>query len=242
MKPESEMNMRHTILIAALLAAGTVQADEPRVLKGESAATELKALRLDARVGQVRVTAHDADTVTWTLELEAKRDGFFSSKRDAREAIAKARIEAETSGTRLILGVRFPAGTDEDDIEEHWTVNVPVRFSADVDMAVGQLNIEGIAGGVDADLAVGEIDIRVPSGRVRADTSVGEIQIENGTKSPGDIELEANVGDVSLDLDGYRVPTERGFGPGAEIDMRRDGEHDIEASVNVGDVRVTIKK
>jgi hypothetical protein len=49
------------------------------------------------------------------------------------------------------------------------------------------------------------------------------------------------VGDVDLDLKGYRVPAERDFGPGAEIDLAKDGGDDIEASVNVGDVRVKVR-
>lgn len=233
--------MRPVILLLALSTSLGIAADESRTLKGEAPAADLKSLRLDARVGQVEVVAHDADSVVWELTLEPQREGIFSSRRKALEQIAKAEVEARSSGSRFLLEVRLPAGTDKEDIKEEWKVRVPARFSADVDMAVGQMAVRGVSGGVDADLAVGEIDIEVPGGRIHAEVNVGEVSIETGTDSPGDIELGANVGDVSLQLDGYRVPAERGFGPGAEIDMRRDGRDDIEASVNVGDVRVVVK-
>jgi hypothetical protein len=236
--------IRRIAFATALLAAGTSPAHaakEPRTLSGERPAADIKALRLDARVGEVRVRVGDDDTVAWKVTLEAERGGWFSSLKDARKAIAQAAVEEQVSGTRLLLATRFPSGTDEDEIREHWEVSVPARFAVDIDMAVGELRIEGVAGGVDADLAVGEMRIDVPAGRIRADVSVGEILIDTATPSPGDIELDANVGDVNLLLKGYQVPDERDFGPGAEIDLERDGADDIEASVNVGDVRVKIK-
>jgi hypothetical protein len=146
--------MRTLLLVCLSVCAPLALAEEPRVLSGEKPAAEFKSLRLDAGVGEVRIKTHDADVVRWKVELEAERDGLFSSLKDAREAIAAARVEAETSGTRLILGAEFPAGTDEDEIREHWEVLVPVRLAVDVDMAVGEMQLDGMAGG-SASRAVG---------------------------------------------------------------------------------------
>lgn len=234
--------MRTIILSIALATSGVaVASDDARVFEGSLSGKDLKTLRLDARVAEVEIAGHGEDQVTWRVTLTPTRDGIFSSLKDARESIAKAELEQGASAGRLSLAIDYPRGTDHDEILERWEIRVPARFAADVDMAVGQLGIRGVSGGVSADLAVGEVDIEVPAGRVDAEVNVGEIIIESATKDLGDVELEANVGDVSLRLDGARISADRGFGPGADIDVRRDGKDHIEASVNVGDVRVTVR-
>ncbi|HWP94232.1 MAG TPA: hypothetical protein VNL72_00655 [Gammaproteobacteria bacterium] len=229
-----------TLAGALLFLAADITAGEttvPRVIETTVAAHELTAMMLDARVGEVELEAYDADTILVHIELD-HADSIFGD-RATRAAIASAELVQERNGKSLELRLHYPKG-DSDDVREHWQIKVPARFAVEADMAVGELRIRGVRGGVVADLGVGDVDIDVPAGRIEAEVSVGDLSIHSATPSPGRITLEASVGDVSLALDGQRVPVERGFGPGAEIMVAKDGSDSIDASVSVGNLSVTV--
>lgn len=229
------------VLLAAGLGAGALA--EPRELSGSTEAKGLTGLRLEAHVGSVEVRATDADKVSWTLKLEPDPDdGWFSGgRKDAQKAVDGAKVRAVAAGETWELEVELPRGADFDDVEEHWTIEVPARFALDLDANVGEVRVEGVSGGVEAELNVGDLRVAVLKGDVRAHLNVGDLRIESRTKSLGRVRLEANVGDVGMRIAGKSIDNERSFPVGAGLSYRAEGEDDIEGKVNVGEVSVRVE-
>lgn len=222
-----------------LLALGA--AAEDREITGTADAKGLQALRIEAHVGEVDIRVGAKDQVSWRLRLEPDHDdGWFNSRKDAERAVADAKVKSTVAGDRFELELALPRGTDFDDVEEHWEIEVPARFAIDVEANVGQVEVAGTSGGVEAELNVGELRIDVPAGRVDARVNVGAIKVLSATKSPGQIRLSSNIGDVDLHMGGKRFQAERGFALGGGIDASNGGKDDVTAKTNVGEVSVRI--
>jgi hypothetical protein len=238
------MHMHKLSLLAlAVLGMGAVAAGgDEREIAGSVDAKALQALRIEAHVGQVDIRVSTKDQISWRLRLEPDGDdGWFSGKKDAARAVAEAKDKAVASGNTFELELELPRGTDFDDVEEHWEIEVPARFAIDVEANVGQVLLNGMTGGIEAELNVGELRIDVPAGRIDARLNVGEIEIMSSTKSPGEIRLSANIGDADLRIGGKRFQMERGFGLGGGVSASNSGKDDVTAKVNVGEVSVRIE-
>src|SRR5688572_6191283 len=237
----------HHIFLAAALSAGIAAAEsDDRVIEGSAPVGTTTRLTLDAGVGNITVKAGAGDTVRWRVALEADVDGgWFSSKRDRRDveaAIAAAKVEASVRGDALELLLDLPRGTDEDDVEQRWTIEVPAAFGARLALDVGDLEVDGLGGGVRASVDVGSIRLDLTRGAVEATVDVGSIDITTAETTSGDIDLEADVGDVDLELDGRRIRNEHGYGPGESLRLTGKGGDRVRARVDVGDIDASIGK
>lgn len=222
------------------LALGAAASDD-REITGTADAKGLLALRIEAHVGEVEVRIGTKDQINWRLRLEPNDDdGWFSSPKDAAHAVADAKVRSTVAGDRYELELELPRGTDFDDTKEHWEIEVPARFAIELEANVGKVEVVGVTGGVEAELNVGELRIDVPAGRVDARANVGEIKVLSSTKSPGEVRLSANIGDVDLRIGGKRFQAERGFALGGGVSASNGGKDDVTAKVNVGDVSVRI--
>jgi hypothetical protein len=235
-----------TILVIALLASGVAAAKDDRVIEGSQPVAGANRLALDANVGSLTVKVGAGDKVSWRVALEADPDGgWFSSShrtRDVREAIDAAKVEATVRGETLEIVLVLPRGTDDDDVNERWTVEVPDKFAARVALDVGELRVSGISGGVRASVDVGDIELELPGGAIEASVDVGSIDIVSATAPSGDIDLEADVGDVDLELDGRHIRNDHGYGPGASLRLSGKGGDRVRARVDVGDIDAHIGK
>jgi hypothetical protein len=174
------------------------------------------------------------------VTLEPQDDVRWGDNDDVEESIEDATLEHDTRSGRASIRIEYPRGTDEgDDIEETWEVALPAHLAGRFSMNVGSMEITGIAGGVDATVNVGELEIDVPGGDIEAQVNVGEIDIYSESDSIGDIEVDTDVGGARLTVDGRRIDGDRGW-VGETIRRRGDGDDDIDASSNVGDVSVRV--
>lgn len=239
--------MRKAIFILlALIGSGAAEARDDRVIEGSAPIASANRLALDAGVGKLTVKAGAGDTVRWRVALEADPDGgWFSSRRredEVLQAIAAAKVEAKVRGDTFELILDLPRGSDEDDVEQRWTVEVPSSFGARVAIDVGELEVTGINGGVRATVDVGNITLDLPGGSVEASVDVGSIEITTATAPSGDIDLAADVGDVELELDGRRIRNDHGYGPGESLRLSGKGGDRVRARVDVGDIDALIGK
>jgi len=232
--------MRNWIIptIIALGAAVPAQAFD-RELSMDLDADDLERVSVDGSVGSMEVDVSDDGAIHVRVTLEPQDDVRWND-RDVERQIEEAELEQATSGDRLSIRIHYPRGTDEgDDIEEHWEVSIPAQLMGRFSLNVGSMDIRGIGGGVDASVNVGELEIDVPGGDIDADVNVGEIDIYTRSTSVGDVELDTDVGGARLSLHGRRIDGDRGW-VGESIRHSGDGEDDIDASSNVGDVSVRI--
>lgn len=230
------------VLVIVTGLVGTVAAGT-RELTGKTDAKGLKSLRLDMHVGSIEVIGTAAEQIGWQLKLEPDDDGgWFSLSKDAQQAVDGATVRAVAVGDAWELEVELPRGSDFDDVEEHWIIEVPVRFAVVLEANVGEVTVRGVAGGVEAELNVGEMRIEVPRGDVRAQINVGELDVVSQTRSIGRVRLQSNVGDIDLRIAGKRIESDRYFAIGADLAVANEGEDDVEAEVNVGEVSVRIEQ
>lgn len=226
------------LVMFAAVPAPAAHADAEREITRDWPAGELDTIEIEANVGTVSVVGSDRDSISLKLRIEPQ-DSFWGGRGSIQEIIETAELKEHRSGKTLVLDLRLPRSDDDDDIEEHWELQVPATMRTLVELNVGEAEIEDISGGVDAEVNVGELRIDVLEGDIDAEVNVGDLNIRSATNSPGEFDLEVNIGDVRLDIDGSDVGMDRGWLGGA---LRHDagGDDDVTAEVNVGDLSVEI--
>jgi hypothetical protein len=233
------------IMLAGLLAAlplVAMAAEEPvaRTLTADAPAAGISKLELDLGVGEVTIKPSSDDSVHVQVKLRQKDDEvlwfFHWASSGTDKDIAAARINQEKLDDKLKLSLDYPSDK-QDNIKQEWQVMVPARLALDAQMKVGQLSIDGIAGGVDAQLNVGELDINTPKGPIRAEVNVGQIRAISHTAELGDIDASSNIGDVTIYQHGKFVDrdTER-RGLGRNVVLHASGADSMHLTINVGEV------
>lgn len=226
------------LVMFAVVLAPAANADVEREITRDWPAGGLDTIEIEANVGTVHVVGSDRGSISLKLRIEPQ-DGFWRGRGSIEEIIEAAELKEHRSGKTLVLDLSLPRSGDDDDIEEHWELQVPAAMRALVELNVGEAEIRGISGGVDAEVNVGELRIDVLEGDIDAEVNVGDLDIRSATKSPGEFDLEVNIGDVRLDIDGSDVGMDRGWLGGT---LRHDagGDDDVTAEVNVGDLGVRV--
>ncbi len=224
--------------IIVMMSVAVANADATREIGDSFSADGVDVISINAGVGSIEMIASEGDEITVLVSIEPD-DNWFGAGPD-REDLEKITLQSTSKKGKLSLMLDFPRGVDEDDIEEHWKIEVPARLQARVRIGVGRINIEGVAGGVNTHAGVGEVRIDVPGGDVRAHASVGNVRVNSATQSIGNIELDADVGNVSLKINGKNYPVERGWGPGAGLEREGSGTDEFDVSADVGNAQLTI--
>lgn len=233
------MTTKFLALAALLLPLGAAAADS-RDFSADVPAADLKLVELEGNVGQVTIEAADIDTVEIRVRLEPDEDDDWFGKGDKLERrLAEATLERDVDGGVLRLDLDYDESGDSD-LEETWEIRLPAELALELELNVGQVDIDGTRGGVDAELNVGEMDIDVLAGDIDATVNVGELDIRSATKSEGEFDLESNIGEARLSIDGDDAGSKEGW-LGKSVQHDAGGDDDVTAKVNVGEVRVDIR-
>ncbi|HSC47858.1 MAG TPA: hypothetical protein VLG68_07215 [Gammaproteobacteria bacterium] len=224
----------------ALADAGPIA----RTLNADIPAAGLDTLALRVGVGAVHLTAAGDDRVHVVVKLRQKEQEFlwffhWASSGSAQD-IAAASITQERQGGRLSLSIKYPSKDDEEDLKQEWQVQLPARLAAKVDMNVGELSIEGNAGGVDAKLNVGELSIDSLRGPLSASVNVGEIRVKSASAQHGEISLSSNIGDAELYIKGEKSGSKSHGGLGNSLSLEGSGPDNMKLSVNIGEVSLRL--
>lgn len=226
------------VLAIALAIAAPLSAAAPRILDGRVPAVDLETVRIDAGVGDIEITAvDDADEVSVTVELKARRGGFFSSLKKAQAEVDEAELRLDVS--RGVLRLKISTENDDRHFEERWTVELPARLGCDLDLGVGDIAVRGTSGDLTADLGVGDLTAITVSGDLNIDIGVGGASVEAAAADYGAVDGSGGVGDAQLTVHGERISSSGFVGKSAE--WTGSGERIIEISVGVGDAKVTLE-
>ncbi|HEX7048029.1 MAG TPA: hypothetical protein VF275_10725 [Gammaproteobacteria bacterium] len=229
-----------TLMLAAMLLPLTAVAADSRDFSLDVPADDIQRVELDGNVGEIDIRAADIDAIEVRVRLEPGDDDWFDAD-TLEKRLADAELQHEIDGDTLQLSLDYEDGFGDDaDLEEHWEVRVPARMALNVELNVGRTGIEGTAGGVEAQVNVGELDIDVKGGDIDAEVNVGEVDIRSTTESPGEFDLESNIGDARLSIDGDNAGRNEGW-LGMSVRHDAGGEDDVRARANVGEVRVDIR-
>lgn len=212
-----------------------------RTLTADIPANGINTLTLTAGVGEVRITPSNDDRVHVSVRLEQKSREFlwffhWQSNTTTRE-IESAQLVQQRSGERLDLSLGSSSKLDTNQVKQHWMLQVPARLALALDMKVGQVTVQGVAGGVNVNLNVGEIDIDTPRGALNARVNVGQISATSASARHGPIDLSSDIGEAALFRDGKAVRGGgRHSGLGRRIHLPGSGSDSMKLSVNVGEV------
>lgn len=225
-------------------AQGPAPLAGPRTLTADIATAGLARLALKVGVGEVHVTPSADDKLHVQVTLRQKEREFmwffhWASQGTAQD-IAAAALKQQQQDKQLSLSLDYPSGQNPDDLKQEWDVQVPARLALDADMKVGELTIEGVAGGVAAKLNVGELSIDTPKGSISADVNVGEIRAKSGTARHGKIDLSSNIGETVVTIAGKNAGSHEHGGLGNSVDLDGDGPDTMHLSINIGEASLRI--
>ncbi|MBU6510391.1 MAG: hypothetical protein KGL98_12085 [Gammaproteobacteria bacterium] len=234
--------MKRLLILGLLLSLPALAwAAGSRTLSADISANGLNTLAITAGVGEVRITPSNDDRVHVSVKLEQKSREFlwffhWQSNTTTRE-IQSAQLVQQRSGERLDLSLGSSSKLDTKQVKQHWMLQVPARLALALDMKVGQVTVQGVAGGVNVNLNVGEIDIDTPRGALNARVNVGQISATSASARLGPIDLSSDIGEAAVFRDGKAV---RGGGRhsslGRTIHLPGSGPDTMKLSVNVGEV------
>jgi hypothetical protein len=224
-----------TLGFARLAVAGADDA-ESRTIERTFAAESLKDFRVKGNVGKIVVVTTMSDSIRLRLDLRVRtQHGLFGSRKGDPHAVE---LDADSGADTIAFGLRY-AG-DRDGLDETWTLEVPARLAARLELAVGDLDVRGLEGGVKLSVNVGDIEAEVPRGDITARTNVGDIRVTSATDSYGDVELEASVGDTHLTQGAHRVRHPKPAGAGNRISLDGPGRDRIQLKTSVGDATLVL--
>ena len=208
------------LIAAAALTTAAHAGSKSREISQSFPIEDDRTLRLDLSVGEIRVEGADVDEIEAELRIECR----WGSEEDCDRLLDKVSLEARTTSRRLILELVSDSSWRKTKLEIEGDFRVPRNVALEVDMGVGELEIEGVIADLNADLGVGELTIRVPAAAVR---SVG---------------LDAGVGEAELFGAGSYVEGRRSMLVGSEVFWDDgEGEARVRADVGVGEATVYLE-
>ena len=208
------------LVAAAMLAPAAWAGDKAREIKRSFALEAEQAVRLDLSVGEIRVEGAEIETIEAELRINCR----WGDDDDCDRLLEKVELEARSTSRRLIVEIVSDSSWRRTKLEIEGDFRVPRGVTLEVDMGVGELDIEGVTGDLSADLGVGELSIRVPAAAVR---SVG---------------LDAGVGEAKLLGTGTFVEGRRSMLVGSEVFWDDgEGEARVRADVGVGEATVYLE-
>jgi hypothetical protein len=164
-------------------------------------------LKLNVKVGEVDIETHSGDEIILDVVVTESNDSFFSS-RDWDDVV----LDKDISGRNVSLEI------DVEDTKQAWTLRIPEDASIDVDIGVGEVDIEDAARDVKVDMGVGSTDIELDHDDYRS------------------IYIDTGVGDASLK--GFKGMDSTRSVVSEEISWRGDGKYMVSVDVGVGDASV----
>ena len=230
------------LLCASLLALLPLaaQADSPRTLSTDIPVAGIDTVALEIGVGEVHVTTSSDDKVHARVTLRRKQREFMWffhwMTEGSSSAIAAASLDQHSSGGRLELSLALPHQDEQQDVDQEWDLQLPARLKLVTDMQVGNLSIEGVAGGVKAKLNVGELTLDLPKGAIDAEVNVGEIRAKSASPRHGRISLGSSIGDAALIMQGTESGYHEHGGLGNQVTLDGSGPDDMRLRLNIGEV------
>ncbi len=206
--------MKKLLCVAAtglVLITSYAIAKDSHELNHSFATSGINQLNIEFPVGSLEVESYNGSDVVVKVRIEPKSDNsWFSSDADLSDV--KLNHSQSTSSLSLIL--------DNDDIKQDWHVKMPKSMAIDVELGVGDIEINDASNSVDIELGVGAVKIDTTLDdykRIKLDTGVGDTKIRGFKK---DVNTSRKIVSSHSSYSG-------------------NGQHTINVKVGVGDIKVT---
>ena len=196
--------------VSLILTTSQAMAKDSRELNHTFAINNASQLDIDFPVGSLEVQSYDGSEVHVTIRIEPKNDkGWFGSEIDLSD------IELNHSQRANLLSLKL----DNDDIQQNWLVKMPKSMAIDVELGVGDIEINELSNSVEIELGVGA---------VRIDSALDDYKR---------IELESGVGDTKIRGLKNEANTHRKV-VSSQSSYQGNGQYNIDVEVGVGDIKV----
>lgn len=196
--------------LAGLVLTSPAFAASSKRLSHSIDATPFAEVQLEMSVGEMDIEVYDGDSIELEIELIAERRWFSLRRGDVDDI----ELERRERGDTLYLGI------DEDKLDQTWVVRLPVRLAAEIEVGIGDIQIDGLSNSLILELGVGSVEVNVDS------------------EDYGEIIASTGVGDAVIRGFGQGTDNERSHLVGADAYYYGEGEHTIEIEVGVGDARI----
>lgn len=201
---------------AFLFWCGVAGAGESRRLEHDVSLGERTQLELDLPYGDVAIEPGDEARVVVTARCKKNRE---SCTRHLERIEIRERVRGDAVE---ILVDEVPSSARG--FEMRVEVTVPRRLGLSVSMQAGRVRVEGHEGDLQVHLKAGEVEVRMPHEAVRS------------------VDLDADVGDVTLRLPEGRGRSRRSLLVGAEAHWDEgDGQARVDVSVLAGEVKMRLE-
>ncbi|MGE5625372.1 MAG: hypothetical protein ACM3ZT_07480 [Bacillota bacterium] len=216
----------------------------PRTLSADVDGAGLTKLALDVGVGEMHVNPSPDAEIHVRVTLRPKEQEFLWffhwMSQGTAHGIAAASLRQEKQDGKLSLSLDYPRTGNQDNVKQEWDVQMPAKLALDASLKVGELTIEGVAGGVAAQVNVGELSIDTPKGPIEGEVNVGEIRAKSQSSEHGKISLSSNIGETVLYIGGKQSGYHEHGGLGNTVTADGDGPDGMHLGVNVGEASLRI--
>jgi hypothetical protein len=169
------------------------------------------ALVIDGGVGTIDIVPVAGTTLRIEVAIEGNRTGLLQRKRDVTDIELAQHLDNGELKIEL-------TEDDFDDLEVHWTIEMPAVATTSLNLAVGQLIARVGATELDVNVGVGQASVtaaRIDTGHIEASAGVGSATVHGANRS------DSQRAFVSENVDGFG-----------------EGEFNIEVYVGVGEASV----
>ncbi|AQS39376.1 hypothetical protein Sps_04273 [Shewanella psychrophila] len=166
------------------LAVTSASADSAKSLSQTYAYDGQKVL-LDMDIGSVKFIATDEQDIHVEVLVTPSESNWFSlwSSLD----ISDVELDVVEASKEIELKL-----TEQDDVKQEWIVYLPRHAAINLNMGIGQVEVNNMENSIDIDLGVGHAEVN------------HEILFSS-------VSLESGVGEVSVNLQGQQVDVDRNF-------------------------------
>jgi hypothetical protein len=173
------MKLALTLAALAVLAAPPARAVLLTTDPHTYMVTPNHRVRLEFPVGELKVVPSDGPHVRFDIKVRC-RSGSDEYCEDMANRLV---LDSDDTGGTLHLKLHKFQHWNNHGMTVIGTLAVPRTLAVDIEMGVGELDIDGLEGDLDVDLGVGQADIhaaRAKASHVSVDTGIGDAEIHGG--------------------------------------------------------------
>ncbi|MEM0961918.1 MAG: DUF4097 family beta strand repeat-containing protein [Bacteroidota bacterium] len=192
--------------------------------------------------GELRLDLGNEDVTVRTVRGTLARVVVEGRGRDAEREFERRRFSASSAGEDLIVRTDPPRSYWQNrprtDASFSVTVEIPQRYSVDLDVGSGEIQLASIVGDARIDTGSGNVDVETIDGRaILIDTGSGNVRAE---RLRGEVRIDTGSGDVEVgSVEGGPLTIDTGSG---DVDVALRTDASARFDTGSGDVTVRLAR
>jgi hypothetical protein len=200
-----------TSLISTMISVNALADNEKRIIESLTL-TANQSVDIKFPVGSIEIEIVDSNQLEIEIEVKPKNTGWtnwFSSN----PKLSDLKLDKKISNHTVSLAL------DHENLDQVWHVKVPRSAALDIDLGVGDVDIDNLVNSAEVDVGV------------------GSVSIDTDSNSYQQIMLEAGVGDTRISGFSDSANNQRQM-VSSSSEYTSNGDYRINVEVGVGDVKV----